>query len=223
MAIRKNINGNNWDILDKRPSHDGLMQGEEQLFVDPRDQYDAIEHDWRKHITTQGDCNYEKVGCGDCCLENKRCTNDPVIPVNIIEQIIVENEQLRESLYARQNASYYRNMLDLINKSGNSTSEVIKIVRRIHIMLNKTIKEQDIFRLLYRIIESNGFDLSFKTKPHNISKLQWCYQQGMLPIISMHLNVLMHTTHSLNNIDFKATRSFYDDLLKKLKGNVKKP
>ena len=201
MATKVNMYGK----VDKK--NDGELQGEEQLFVDPRDQYDIMEKDWHRYA-----------------FISPHPGPEPCIPVEVVKQVMTENEQLRESLYAQQNSEYYRNMLELMQTQGHSTSEVIKLVRQIYNALRQALSEQEIFRLIYTLIVDSVYNLGFANKPKNMSKLQLCFKNGSLPIISMYADILWKFCKALAVIDYMGTQKFFVELAaKRTKMNVKKP
>jgi hypothetical protein len=160
-----------------------------------------METDWNKHVVIDE-------------------ADDAWVPLKVVEQIMVENEQLRETLYATQNYHHSRVLNKMYQCFGHSTSQIIKIADNIEQYTKGVIKAQDAFRLIYLGIESNygiGFDMRRKGE----SKLQYGWRIGMLPIIAMNMNALLGIVMSVYRIDTNSSVKFYTALKAKMDAKIK--
>jgi hypothetical protein len=141
-----------------------------------------------------------------------------------IEALMIENEMLRETLYAQQNHEYARIIQSIITKTGHSTSQIIQCAQKITTLSHQTITEQMAFRMVYSCIDSH-YRISFENRPPNTSKLQYAWKIGALPLVSMHMNLLMETVTSMFSLDYAGARKYFAGVSKAnaAKLNVKKP
>jgi hypothetical protein len=131
-----------------------------------------------------------------------------------VEQVMIENEMLRETLYAEQNTHYNRNMHTLLSIFGHSTSSVIKQADSIEKNTQGAIKAQDAFRYVYEIININ-YRIPFNSRRKGESKLQFAWRVGALPLVATYmsaLDILVRTTYRKNS---KLSRDFFTEIVKK--------
>ena len=138
-----------------------------------------------------------------------------------VEQIMIENEMLRETLYANQNTHYNRNIDLMIQRQGQSSSQIIKLTKSIEDHTKGAIKAQDAFRIVYATM-SNQYRIKFENRKPKESKLQYCWRTGSLPLVSELMCALKDTILSLHRIDPHGTSAYLSGIAKKIKPKQKK-
>jgi hypothetical protein len=182
-------------MVNKNKSADSYcIEGQENEYIDQRTQYDAMETDWSRHVTNG--------------------TNGGMIPVKVVEQIMVENEQLRQTIYANQSYHHSAVLNQLYQNFGHSTSQIIKTADQIEQYTKGVMKAQDCFRFIYQAIEHN-FSLGFDLRRKGESKLQYGWRIGLLPIISMYMSALHSVVMTTFRADMHDARKFFEELKKK--------
>jgi hypothetical protein len=128
------------------------------------------------------------------------------------EALLIENEMLRETLYANQGAQYNRT-IDLLNQhTGHSTSQIIKMAEAIERDTQGNLKAQDAFRIVYATMY-NMDAFSFDDRKHNESKLQFAWRMGALPTVSMLMHQLLAVVSNLTRMEPVITRKYFRDLV----------
>ena len=150
---------------------DPTFHGKEEVHIDKRTCYDATETDWHKHIVYS-----EEYG-------------QPMVPLDVVNSVILENEHLRESLYVNQGHQYNRSIEKLLQLTGESTSYIVRTVNSIERLTRGKLESKRIFSLMY-VILARYYQVDFKAKRVNESKLQYLWRTGNLPLICMMVNVL---------------------------------
>ena len=132
------------------------------------------------------------------------------------KELLIENEMLRETLYAQQNT--YQNIVlsHMYQAFGHSTSDVIKMAEQIESQTKGVLKPQDSFRMIYKAIEDH-YKISFEIRKPNESKLQYGWRIGMLPIIAMYMHALNIMTYHTFRLDLQESIKFYSKLINKIK------
>lgn len=185
--------------------NDGPIQGKEVLHIDQRTCY-CPEEEWEKHI--------EMWNTG---LQK----SEAYIKYEHVEQIMVENEMLRESLYANQNEDYNRAIDIILTRAGHSTSNIIKMADSIEDYSKGTIKAQEAFRIVYATMKYiHRIDLRNR-KPKE-SKLQYCWRTGQLPLVSQLMCALKDTLLTLHRLDGPGATKYFGTLARKLRPLPKK-
>lgn len=178
--------------------HGTELQGDEQDVIDYRVSYSPEVTNW------QSKCRLDDNG-------------DVVVPYDVVEQLFVENEMLRETLYINQNSAYSRAVTQIGQLTGHSTSHVIKAADRIENLSGGILSAKEVYGFLYRIMESN-YRVTFKYRKSRESKLQYLWRTGNLPIMSMLIHIF---EMFLRNLKAAAPKEF-NELVKEITHKVKK-
>ena len=189
---------------------DSPIQGIPQTHIDNRTLFDVTETDWNKHVVI-----------GDTF------DSQPMVPYDVVEQVLIENEMLRETLYVNQNY-HYNKQIDAMTQRyiGQSTSTVNRLADEIEKATKGAIKKQDAFRMVYGCL-TRHFEIKFDKLRLNESKLQYCWRIGALPVVVMCMMMLYNELSYFRSVDFVGTDTFFRGIAKKLDPNktksVKKP
>ena len=138
------------------------------------------------------------------------------------DELMIENEMLRETLYAHQNHEYARAIQSIITKTGHSTSNIIKLAEKIAVISRQTISEQMAFRMVYNCLDRK-YHISFENREPNTSKLQYAWKVGALPLVSIHMELLYETVTSMFSLDYPGARKYFAGISKTqaMKGALK--
>jgi hypothetical protein len=135
------------------------------------------------------------------------------------EALLIENEMLRETLYAHQNHDYARVISTILDASSHGTSKIIKMADNIDKITKGVISQQEAFRMVYEIM-NRKYHLNFEKRPPKTSKLQYAWKMGVLPLVSMHMDILNSTLSNLFTYNYRgALSSFYVQVKKRDKQN----
>jgi hypothetical protein len=113
------------------------------------------------------------------------------VPLEEVESIMIENEELRETLYTQYIEPEERAHETITRMVGNSTSGILNKIRHIESWSNNAITGKDIFGFIYTIIV-NEYHIDLNSCPPNKSKLQYIWSIGALPIVSFQVELLYH-------------------------------
>lgn len=142
---------------------DGRVHGKEKIYIDPRTEYNPVGEDWHEKIIYDG-------------------PNEPMVPYSAVEGLFVENEQLRETLYANQNSQQARALTYIYQSFGQSTKWVNNRVDGIEHKLHGALNKQEIYRIVYSLIV-NRFEVNLKYAKGGESKIQYLWRLGLLPMV----------------------------------------
>lgn len=135
-----------------------------------------------------------------------------------VETLYCENEWLRETLFISL-ADNQEWAITVIKRHCNqSTSEIKKMVKTIVLKTYNILTEKDVYSALYKIL-ATYFSIDTAECPSNKSKLQWIWEEGHLPILSLATNIFYFVLIELHNYD--NTEEF-KSFCKGLKGVEKK-
>jgi len=127
------------------------------------------------------------------------------------DRIILENHDLRETLYM-QEAEETQHAFDLFARGvGQGTYDTKRVVSYTAGVLKTT--EREVYKLLYKHMEIM-LDIDFDECPSGKSKLNWIWEHGWLP----HVNVYLHAICDLARFFRHRAPTEWDDLLVKLMG-----
>lgn len=139
----------------------------------------------------------------------------PVIPVEDINSIIIENEQLRETLYTEQN-NLHQNLYDSIVRNQNASMKTIQSdIRYINSLTKGALSERHIYSFIYSLILPQDFK---NYQAPNETILNVCWKLGYLPIMSAYLTVLSNVVRQLvlyGGFDIKKAFSNITQTVKK--------
>ena len=105
----------------------------------------------------------------------------PVVPVTDVEHIMIENEELRNTLYTEQCTLSNHVSRMLIYYSKSNTSDVKKQIKSMSIQHNIPIK--DLYDLVFSILP----------KDDDLVTLYDYWSAGCLPILSVHIQIIQYT------------------------------
>lgn len=165
---------------------DSTVHGQKQKHIDARITPEASK-DWNKEVIIDPD------------------SFQALIPLDCVDELISENQELREALFYVMTDSQEKAIQSLYHMVGHSTSDIIKIVDSIVVLSGKAFTSQDVYRTVYNWLRVNhGVD--FNQVPQGVTKLQWCWKMGYLPLVSVFLscfNQMLKRFSSKNSIKFK--------------------
>jgi len=179
--------------LDKQAEMSAFVEGKEQSHLDGRILYDPVV-EWNDSFTV-----------------SEMTDGDKYIKLSRVNHLIIENEMLRQSLYANQNL-YYNRVISSINAMiGQSTSGIIKTVAAMSRLTQGAIKEPEIYTMIYSVLQRSVI-VDFSRREPNESKLQYLWKIGALPIVSMITSSLYNVLLTFGMIDHKASAQFFNQL-----------
>ena len=137
------------------------------------------------------------------CVEVGADGITPVIPVTDVEHIMLENEELRNTLYTEQCtlSNHISRMISSYNKK--STSEIRRDVNKISKIHN--IPAKDLYELLFSMLPEDN----------HLKTLQDYWKEGYLPVVSIYTELINYTLNFLNPTEVK-------NMIKTMKLKVKK-
>ena len=141
------------------------------------------------------------------------------VPLEVVERIMAENEELRESLFLRFVNPAQRAYTLIASYSSQSTSDVLKKISAIESFTNNGVTGKFIFNYIYGMLNQQA--ISFRDVPPNQSKLQWLWKQGYLPIVCSTLSSFHHVIFNMHHDAPNAMKDWYDVVSKKM-AQVKK-
>lgn len=115
----------------------------------------------------------------------------PVIPASDVEQIMLENEELRNTLYTEQCTLSNHISRMLIFYSKSSTGEIKRSVSSIS--TNHNIPEKDLYKLIFNMLPADD----------DLVTLQDYWREGFLPIISIYIQFVQYVLSTLNPREVK--------------------
>lgn len=176
------------------------LEGEEQSYPDRRIACCPIETDFKGKVVVYN--------------------GQLMVPYETVEQLFVENEQLRETLYSKDTTDYNYAISTMINLTGHSTSDIIKCAERIQWYSKDTLKAKDVYGYIYSIMEQY-YKISFIERRQDESKLQYCWRQGYLPIVSAYMFLFEVLVKQYSTIGSKELAEIHKKIIKKVKNNKK--
>lgn len=147
-------------------------QGQEVDYIDARNSYDPKEP-WHEHIRM--DDNGELV-----------------IPVSEVYNVMIENEQLRQTLYYNQTSENNVFANQIINNSNITKGVVRTEVKKV--ASNHSVTEKDLYNYMYDIAKTMFYiELPKHT---NESKLTQYWRAGALPLLFMVVRLYDVVAHN---------------------------
>ena len=190
--------------MGKHSVYGNKIEGREQDYIDHRTVYCPRELDINKYVIWSEDLQ------------------DMVVPLDRINEIMLENENLRETLYINQHAEYNRNVKHLYFLMGESTSGVQATVRNIEQLSRGSLKQRDIYKILYDFL-SHEFSIAWTVRAHE-SKLQFLWRIGRLPLVSISARLLEYLFKYLKRVCYKSTMDkVFKDLKREADKNIPLP
>jgi hypothetical protein len=191
----KNKYGHNKIWPRKRRKNDGGPQGVQQTHIDGRVAYIPENTGWHNKIQIIGD--------------------EPMIAYSDVEDVLCENEDLRDTLFANQNVQYNRVIAVLMSTMNQSTSNINNNVREIS-AITQTLSEREVFHIIYMTLDSYcKVDWTYVKKGE--SKLQYCMRTGVLPIVSIITDLLLRQAQCMFTYNFTEAQKFFKAVAKKAK------
>jgi roadblock/LC7 domain-containing protein len=186
MAVKKNISRD--DQIDKH------IVDEPVKYTDSRIRPDFTEY-WEGHYVEINGERYIKQETAD--------------------RIIIENHDLRETLYM-QESSFEQAAYDrFIVNTKFSTSRLKEWIKNIS-QIRSYLTEKDIYNLLYSYM-ANVNDIDFTECPSTKSKINWLWENGWLPTMLMYINCVSNWFYHFDSLDKAAFNEFLLKLEKKLR------
>ena len=129
--------------------------------------------------------------------------------------IICENHDLRETMYMHE-CDTEMAAFDLFKSTANWSTADLKY--RIKITANiipNVFKERDIYNFMYSYM-AKTHTVDFSECPASKSKLNWLWECGYLPILTMYLNQLEGILHHIRSLAPNHTRKLAQTMKNKL-------
>ena len=142
--------------------------------------------------------------------------NVAYIPLEAVEQILVENEDLRETLFISLSEPHKRAYILLSQMTGLGTKQVLEEVRAIELLTGGILTGREVFNFIYGILARRGA-VNFRNIPNDTSKLQWLWKNGYLPHVSVLVLTFYHVLFEIRGIDSKAFKDMVSAIKKRLK------
>jgi hypothetical protein len=127
-------------------------------------------------------------------------TPDGLVPIDIVHHLMIENEELKQALFEKNNSKINR-LFEMLNYSlGNSISDV---KQNISMLAHKSgMANQSVYSILYGAMERSRLQKSiFKGRPMGESKIHWLWSLGYLPFLSIMVDLLEMLLSELCRID----------------------
>ena len=141
------------------------------------------------------------------------------VPLDMVERLITENEELRESLFLRFVGPAQKAFTLITAYSNQSTSDILKMVSEIERFTNHGINGKFIFNYIYGMLNQRA--VSFRDVPPNQSKLQWLWKQGYLPLVVSLVQAFHHVVYNMHHDAPKALQDWYDTTSKRIAATKK--
>lgn len=154
----------------KKSRHDYHVYGEVNVNYDPM--FDSKE----VHINWQS-----KVQVVD---------GEAMVRLDDVEQLFCENEELRQTLFIKMADHQELGMSRMKQNAGQSTSGILTIIRQIERNTNNALRGKDVFNFVYHQLAIE-YGVDFTQCPKGKSKLQWLWSEGLLPIVSVQVKILL--------------------------------
>ena len=142
------------------------------------------------HIDRRTVPNCNKVWEKDVVIDN----GVPYIPLDSVYELLSENEELRETLYHKMTDAQEVAIQKLYAATGHSTRGVLDYIKAIERVTNNVLTGKEVFNFIYSELNFK-FNCNLSECPADVSKLQYCWQKGWLPLVSFlvvafHSNIL---------------------------------
>ena len=137
------------------------------------------------------------------------------IPLEAVEQILVENEDLRETLFISLSEPHKRAYILLSQMTGLGTKQILEEVRAIELLTGDVLTGKNIFNFIYGVLAGRGA-VNFRHIPSNTSKLQWLWKNGYLPQVSVLVLTFYHVLSELRGLDPMAFKVMVKAIKKEL-------
>lgn len=144
---------------------------------------------------------------------------EPAMKLEDVEALIIENEQLKDTLYHKESEHYTKSAESIRDNVDQSTSNILRIINLIEAETKKTLTGKDCFNIIYKLMAFE-YNIDFKECPAHTSKLNWLWENGYAPHMSMYANLLLSLVRHWKR---HAATEFYSmcDVMKKSKKSKK--
>lgn len=115
---------------------------------------------------------------------------EPAMKLEDVEALIIENEQLKDTLYHKESEHYTKSAESIRDCVDKSTSNILRIINIIEAETKKTLTGKDCFNIIYKLMAWE-YEIDFKECPAHKSKLNWLWENGYAPHMAMYANLLL--------------------------------